>query len=825
MKNSLFISLCCYIMTTFGQITGTLTTTTLDVYTKNLNGFNLGGGFGTDGRMGICNVCNNCDGQSYPNYKNVIEDLGLGNNVTYRFYTGELGNYYNRWYGGLGSYQATTPGFQANTNGTNLNATAREAIYGRPDPTNPSIPLYYGYNDIPSITNSYQTISPAQPKNNYIFPFIKLITDDRQKIGNCVFNLPIAAHYRDYRGLGIFAPAYGINQSFASTYSPRLETFAKASVIATINDKNSLLTNSNLSSQFKEIVQQNLDAFITLIKNKVKVTQIELGNEFYDNGRMEGNGISCVPTLTDFETNSVIPNTSIKTYYNNKVWLKGCNLADRDKTIRAYGSLCRMYIKLYRETVQTLYDEETNVTKKAFYLDIKNNLKFGVPMSAYYWSTNNGYMSWDIYLRDHKDINATDGNGIGFDAYVYHDYFQPAPNYMSLDVDTRFNNLRTHYVNRFNTFFKTDLPNSIMSKFTNTTDLWITEWKDEPGGNDVENTLLHGMAYVDRVMDFLDFNSNLNLTGTTFNIKNAIKLANRQLLWSNYGSANDVATLLGISYNTPNASIKYRTNFYAHKLLLPIFENPSLRVVNQNNGGINYSSYNDPNLYFRSFVADGSGLAVPSMPDYTFVNTLYIYFNNKSSNDYSINIQNTVQNYLTSILPTQIYSVVKSQISGDKLYASIGKGPTNTKDVAPFDAGYLPVNISDFNISMPNTSWQILPISKYSVGYYKVDIIRKTGGGGTGSRVKNSKEEIPNENIYPNPTKDKLTIDLFSNQKSTGNLEIYNMEGKMVQSNSIDLSEGNNSAQINVSTLPSASYIVKINYNETSISKKIEIIK
>ncbi len=639
-----------------------------------------------------------------------------------------------------------------------------------------------------------------------------MITNDRQKIGNCVFNLPIAAHYRDYRGLGIIAPLNGVNQSFASTYSPRIETFAKATVIATINDKNSLITNGNLSSQFKEIVQQNLDAFITLIKNNVRVTQVELGNEFYGNGREAGNtACPSVPNLIDFKTNIL----------NNKVWLRGCT-ADMNETVKAYGSLCRMYIKLYKETVQTLIDAETNVTKKAFYEDIKNNLKFGVPTSGYYWSGNNGFAQWDIYLRDHKDITTVDG--IGFDAYIYHDYFT-LPNYSTSDKDTRFDNIRNYYVNRFNTFFKTDLPNSIMSKFPNTTDLWITEWKDEPGGNDVENTLLHGMAYVDRVMDFLDFNSNLNLANTTFNIKNTIKLANRQLLWFQYGSASDIATLVGMSYNTPNASIKYRTNFYAHKLLLPIFENPSLKVVDQPNGGINYSSYNDPNLYFRSFVAPGSGSAVPSMPDYTFINTLYIYYNNKSSNDYSINIQNTVQNYLASILPTQIYSVVKSQISGDKLYASIGKGPTNTKDVAPFDAGYLPVNISDFNISVPNTSWQTLPISKYSVGYYKVEIIRKTGGGSTGGRVKNSKIEIPNENIYPNPTKDKLSIDLFSTQKSIGNIEIYNIQGKIVQTNSIELSEGNNSTQIDISSLPSASYIVKINYNETTISKKIEIVK
>ena len=71
--------------------------------------------------------------------------------------------------------------------------------------------------------------------------------------------------------------------------------------------------------------------------------------------------------------------------------------------------------------------------------------------------------------------------------------------------------------------------------------------------------------------------------------------------------------------------------------------------------------------------------------------------------------------------------------------------------------------------------------------------------------------------IYPNPTTENVYVEMDWNKFTNANLSAYDASGKLV--NSIRLSESNN--MINMSGYPAGTYIVNINSDQGSVSKKI----
>lgn len=77
-------------------------------------------------------------------------------------------------------------------------------------------------------------------------------------------------------------------------------------------------------------------------------------------------------------------------------------------------------------------------------------------------------------------------------------------------------------------------------------------------------------------------------------------------------------------------------------------------------------------------------------------------------------------------------------------------------------------------------------------------------------------------NIYPNPVKDKLFISLNDIENWNGNIEIYNVTGKLVYSNKLNVNSEKTSS-INISDLPNGFYTVKvISDNGTFVSKFVK---
>jgi len=88
------------------------------------------------------------------------------------------------------------------------------------------------------------------------------------------------------------------------------------------------------------------------------------------------------------------------------------------------------------------------------------------------------------------------------------------------------------------------------------------------------------------------------------------------------------------------------------------------------------------------------------------------------------------------------------------------------------------------------------------------------------TELKENKEIFIDLIAYPNPTVDVLNIDIKSYNEDNLNYQVYDLTGKMIQSNSIH----QKITSINFQELPKATYFLKIIKNETSI-KTFKIIK
>jgi hypothetical protein len=180
---------------------------------------------------------------------------------------------------------------------------------------------------------------------------------------------------------------------------------------------------------------------------------------------------------------------------------------------------------------------------------------------------------------------------------------------------------------------------------------WVTEWNimfDWDKIKKVGNTLLHSMFYTDQILSYFDMNANVNLV-TSCNKSNPIQICNYHVSYA--GNDNDTwypmmrfpsgYNSTYIDYKTTTNSnpndIRYQSTFYAQQLLSPIINDTSIKYINNINGGFTVLQ----NCLFRTFFRENdAGCFGCSNSD------LYIYFNNKSSNNYSIAIQTALSNFL-----------------------------------------------------------------------------------------------------------------------------------------------------------------------------------
>lgn len=81
-----------------------------------------------------------------------------------------------------------------------------------------------------------------------------------------------------------------------------------------------------------------------------------------------------------------------------------------------------------------------------------------------------------------------------------------------------------------------------------------------------------------------------------------------------------------------------------------------------------------------------------------------------------------------------------------------------------------------------------------------------------------------NLTIYPNPSTGVFTIELNSNAKNIS-YSVYSLEGKLISQNNVNHNGGKFSQKLNLSHLPSGTYLVQVNNGSEKISKKLIVSK
>jgi hypothetical protein len=79
--------------------------------------------------------------------------------------------------------------------------------------------------------------------------------------------------------------------------------------------------------------------------------------------------------------------------------------------------------------------------------------------------------------------------------------------------------------------------------------------------------------------------------------------------------------------------------------------------------------------------------------------------------------------------------------------------------------------------------------------------------------------------FIPNPTKDRSKIDLFIAKDQTATIDVYEVTGKFIKSETIDLKKGFNTYVIQTEDLSSATYIVSFKVDDQRFSKRLNVLK
>ena len=97
-------------------------------------------------------------------------------------------------------------------------------------------------------------------------------------------------------------------------------------------------------------------------------------------------------------------------------------------------------------------------------------------------------------------------------------------------------------------------------------------------------------------------------------------------------------------------------------------------------------------------------------------------------------------------------------------------------------------------------------------------------GCGGGNSLGKTVSVVDAINAYPNPTNDKLTVELNSQAEGKGTLNIYDSKGGIIISKSVDLNKGFNNFNIETSKMTVGNYFLIIQ-NDNWVSEPKTIVK
>lgn len=130
--------------------------------------------------------------------------------------------------------------------------------------------------------------------------------------------------------------------------------------------------------------------------------------------------------------------------------------------------------------------------------------------------------------------------------------------------------------------------------------------------------------------------------------------------------------------------------------------------------------------------------------------------------------------------------------------------------------------------------------TSYGSGYYSVSagstvMYTSNGKYGRGEKiwfktnittdVSKALITVSDMRLYPNPSIDETTLNIEMFQDEKMNMHVVNELGQLIYSDVLDLNSGENNVKLNTSKWNAGVYIVKLNSNNGSVSKKLTVVK
>ena len=121
-----------------------------------------------------------------------------------------------------------------------------------------------------------------------------------------------------------------------------------------------------------------------------------------------------------------------------------------------------------------------------------------------------------------------------------------------------------------------------------------------------------------------------------------------------------------------------------------------------------------------------------------------------------------------------------------------------------------------------NTVTQVIDASSpYDVAYYFIDDVSVVACADTGVSITEHDKNF-NFKLYPNPVNDKITVQFELIERADVSVEIKNVLGQTVTTNSIDTFEkGKNQIEVDLSGLSPGLYLIQLHSGNKSSSRKI----
>jgi len=151
---------------------------------------------------------------------------------------------------------------------------------------------------------------------------------------------------------------------------------------------------------------------------------------------------------------------------------------------------------------------------------------------------------------------------------------------------------------------------------------------------------------------------------------------------------------------------------------------------------------------------------------------------------------------------------------------------------ATFTSGVLVVN----EPGITGLSYQILPLLANNKYFWRVQSFNGSVAGNYSAKyvfntgttlglysIKGNTKAVEIKSVYPNPSKDFITVECFLKTPATLTLSVINTEGKTVYTNTIVAAANQLINTIDVSKLPKGVYVISAQCNGTEAKEKIEV--